>query len=315
MLIVGAGKIGAFFDTPESSAVLTHAHAFSSHPGFRLLGFVDENRQQSQEAARLWGGVAFASLAKALATQKVDVAVVAVSDEFHHRVLCELAAWPLRLVFAEKPLATTLEDAQAVVALYRERGIALAVNYSRRYVPEFQEFARKIDAGEFGRFLAGSGYYGKGTKHNGSHLVDLLLRLLGEPATTRTFASVSDWREDDPTCSAVVDYASGASFVMHGIDCRLYTVFELDLFFEAGRVRVVDSGFSLEIFELADSGTFAGYRVLAAGRTVPTALHRALSGAADGIHRHLTKGAALCCTGEDGVRALALCQQIIRGAS
>ena len=41
VLIIGAGNIGALYDTPDMDKVLTHAHAFSIINGFKLLGFVD----------------------------------------------------------------------------------------------------------------------------------------------------------------------------------------------------------------------------------------------------------------------------------
>ena len=62
VLIIGAGKIGAFFDQPGSENILTHAHAFSTHPGFKLLGFVDSNAGQAQKAVSIWGGEYFNNL-------------------------------------------------------------------------------------------------------------------------------------------------------------------------------------------------------------------------------------------------------------
>lgn len=313
LLIVGAGKIGAFFDTPQSDAVLTHAHAFSRHPGFRLIGFVDADRRQAESAAEIWGGEAFDSVNDAFARMGIDVAVVAAPDDSHCQLLQELAAYPLKLVFAEKPLAKTLAEAERIAGLYRECGVPLAMNYSRRYVPEFAALRDRIDAEEFGRFLTGTGYYGKGTLHNGSHVVDLLRFLLGEVSATTTLGGIRDWRDDDPSCSAFLELERGGSFVMQPLDCRCYTVFEMDLFFERSRVRLVDAGFVVEMQEVRSSEVYDGYRVLSGGETYATSLGGALTAAAASLYNHLTTGVPLPCTGDDGVRALEVCCNIIGG--
>lgn len=313
LLIVGAGKIGAFFDTPGSEEVLTHAHAFSVNPGFRLLGFVDADRQQAGRAAEVWGGIAFDSIADAFAREEIDVAVMAVPDEYHYHVLAELVAHPLKLVFAEKPLAGTPAMAEDIVERCRERGVALAVNYTRRFVPEFIDLRDRIASGTLGRFLTGMGYYGKGTLHNGSHMVDLLRFLFGEMSVTKTLGAICDWRNDDPTCSALLETIGGGQFVMQAADCRSYTLFEMDMLFERGRARLVDAGHALEEFDVRDSELFAGYRVLSGGQKRTTGLGAAMSIAADCIYRHLAQGTPLACTGDDGVRALTICSAILDG--
>ncbi len=314
VLIIGAGRIGAFFDTPASDAVLSHAHGFSSHPGFHLLGFVDTVHEQAERAAKLWGCEAYASVADAFARHQIDLAVVATPDEMHYKLLKELACQPLRLVFAEKPLTGTIEEAEDIVNNYRQRGISLAVNYSRRYVPEFNLLREEIASGSFGRFLAGSGYYGKGTQHNGTHLIDLLRFLMGEIQEVKTWFRLSDYHEDDPTCSAVLKLERGGDVVIQAIDCRSHTIFELDLLFWNRRVRIIDSGFSMEIHAVQDDPLFAGYRKLQCIEVQETTLSRALASAAQHIHAHLASAAPLPCTGTDGLIAQKICASIINGS-
>jgi predicted dehydrogenase len=311
VLIIGAGKIGAFLDTPQSETVLTHANAFNCHPGFILRGFVDADREKAERAALLWGTEAFDSVTDAFARHAIDIAVVAVPDEAHYQLLLELADRPLKLVFVEKPLAKSRAEGESIVRLYHEGGIGLAVNYSRRFVHAFVDLRDRIARGEFGRYLTGAGYYGKGTLHNGSHMVDLLCFLLGEPIGMKALGAIRDWSDDDPTCSVLLEIAEGCQFVMQGLDCRCYTLFEMDLLFEKARVRLVDSGFALELYGVIDSGVFAGYRVLSAGKRHAVDLSTALYEAAVGIYGHLSAGRPLACTGDDGLRTLAICTDII----
>jgi predicted dehydrogenase len=310
VLIIGAGRIGAFFDTPDSTAVLTHAHAFSKHNGFHLLGFVDADSIAAERASHMWGGEVFASLDDAFKRYVIDVVVIAAPDELHYSLLKEMADYPVRIVFAEKPLTKTLADAEEVVVLYRERGIALALNYTRRYVPEFSALRAEIASGLFGRFLTGTGYYGKGTLHNGSHMVDLLRFHLGDIGDSHTISGIDDYYADDPSCSAVLTLESGGQFFMQAVDCRYYTVFEIDLLFEKQRLRLVDAGLRIEIYDVQSSELFAGYRNLTMVSCRDTSLDHAFSHAAEHIYSYLSAGEPLVCTGEDGLRAQRVCMAI-----
>lgn len=90
---------------------------------------------------------------------------------FHAKVLEEVAKFKPKMVIAEKPLTATYEEAKMVFDLYKNR-IPLTVNYSRRFLKEFQDLKSEIQS--FGKFLKGTGYYGKGILHNGSHMIDIL---------------------------------------------------------------------------------------------------------------------------------------------
>lgn len=314
VLILGAGRIGAFFDTSESELVLTHAKAFTTHPGFCLMGFVDQDRQQALRAASIWGGGAFVSLAEALDGRMVDVAVVAAPDDCHYPLLKALADYPLRLVFAEKPLTATLAQAAEITELYRDRGIALALNYSRRYVPEFEALRAEIADRRLGRLLAGCGYYGKGTLHNGSHMIDLLRFLFGDCSLQSCIDGVHDYSSSDPSCSALLRLPGGGTFVMQAVDCRCYTIFELDLLFEWARIRLTDAGFEMQRYEVKESATFTGYFNLALADARPTGLGAAMGHAVGQLYAHLSSGAPLCCTGLDGLRAQQVAAAIVKGA-
>jgi predicted dehydrogenase len=311
VLIIGAGKIGAFFDSPGDEAVLSHGHSFSRHPGFSLLGFVDTDPIKARKAALVWGGEAFESLDTAFRHHNVDVAVVAVPDEFHGQILHQLVKYQLKCVLAEKPLAQSLHESEKITELYKEKHIPLAVNYIRRFVPEFIELRGRIASCEFGAFLGGSGYYGKGTMHNGSHLVDLIRYLLGEVTAVTPIGCILDWNENDPTCSAVLGLSCGGKIIVQAVDCRNFTIFELDLFFAEKRVRIVDSGFTVELCDTHDSGLYAGYRTLSAPLTQDTHLSIALYTVAEAIFNFLMEGKTLPCGADDGVKAIEICTRMM----
>jgi len=313
VLIIGAGKIGAFFDQPGSENILTHAHAFFIHPGFKLLGFVDSNVEQAQKATSIWGGVYFNNLDEALHKHRVDVVCLAVPDEYHYPYLQELAHQNIKIIFAEKPLTKTLPEALEIKQLYSSLPISVQLNYSRRFVPEIIRLRNNIKDGLYGRYLSGTGYYGKGLLHNGSHMLDLLLSLLGNVSDYLLTGVIDDFYEDDPSVSAVLTMSEGAPFFLQSIDCRAYTIFEMDLLFERRRVRLIDSGFVIEEYEIRESPVFAGYKNPVMASEQKTSLGRSIYHAAENIYQHLNKGDVLLCGLDDGVNVLSLCRQLKEG--
>ncbi|MGE5396040.1 MAG: Gfo/Idh/MocA family protein [Chitinophagales bacterium] len=306
VLIIGAGKIAALFDLPGSGKVLTHAHAVVENERLELVGFTDVDYERAKTATQIWGGQAFASLDEALG-QDVDIAVVTAPDEYHYEVLMQLVGYPLRVVLAEKPLAKSLANAMEIKRIYENNEIPVLVNYTRRFVPEFQSLKARLNQCEYGRLLAGNCYYGKGMLHNGSHLVDLLRFLFGEITGWSIFERINDFYDDDPSLSAVLKFDSGENLVLQAVDCRAYSLFELDLLFEKQRIRVVDSGFVIEEHQVVEDQIYSGYRRIRKGREFPAGLGDAMALAYDNIVQYLDGTCELKCTLNDAYRAMTIC--------
>ena len=304
VLIVGAGNIGALFHSPNSKNVLTHAHAFTKHAGFNLIGFFDIDLKKSQNAAQLWGCKAFGTIEDAFNSYRIDIISVAVPDEYHYSVLKKLSKFPLQIVFAEKPLTKTVDEAKEIIQIFNDRNIDVAVNYSRRFVHEFEKIKNYIEKGIYGEYLTGTGYYGKGIVHNGSHLIDLLRYLIGEIETIKPISSISDFYPDDKSISAVLTFENNKPFFVQTIDCRKYTIFEIDLLFEKKRIRIYDSGFKIEEHDIQENTIFKGYKNIVKTVKIDTSLHNALYNAVENIYKHLTEGQNLKCNIEDGFETL-----------
>lgn len=313
-LIVGAGQIGAFYDKPGDENILSHAHAFSRHPHFNLLGFMDQDRIKADRAADIWGGRAFNSLEQALSEEQVDVVCLSVPDELHFEYLKKLAASKARLIFTEKPLTQTWPQALEIKQLFADdHKPTVQVNYMRRFVPEFTELRRRIQQNEMGKLLCGTGYYGKGLIHNGSHLIDLLRFLLGEINQFEFLNEEHDYYDDDSSISGQLGFADGGRIVLQVVDCRPYSVFELELFFEKKRLRILDSGFVLEEFDVREDLLFPGYRRLESSSAMATSLGRAMYYAVENIYEYLIDNKALGCSLEDGFRVMEVCQRLKEG--
>lgn len=168
VLIIGAGGQGALADAPGSGnedKIISYAHAIMEHPGFELCGFYDDDEEKGIKAIETWTGAAYCCINHAIEFDRIDVAIVATPDETHYDILKQLANYPLKLVICEKPICTDLQQAREIVAQYKEKGIPLMVDYTRRFIPELQELKQR-------KPIFGICNFNRGWLHTASHGID-----------------------------------------------------------------------------------------------------------------------------------------------
>jgi predicted dehydrogenase len=315
VLIIGAGKIGAIFDNPKSRNIITHAHAFSFHKGFNLVGFVDNDRKRSSAAAKMWNVRAYADLEGAFKYKSIDVVSIAASTNVHQKLLEKVLKYPVKLVLLEKPIAKTLSESKKIIKFYNDTKIPIVVNYIRRFLPEFEKIKTDIRKGSYGNFVAGTGYYGGGLLNNGSHIIDLLLFFFGRISGIKVINSYNNTSADDPTITAVFRLSNKKIFILQGINSKSPGLFEIDLIFENQRIRIIESGLKIEFYVIQNSNIFKGYRSMIKSSEHETSLGNYMYYVADNIYKHLTKGEVIKCDILDGYKASELCFNILEKSS
>lgn len=273
-LIIGAGQIAGGFDEPNSEAVLTHAHAFCKNPDTELLGFYDINSEQAKKMAEKWGVKPFSEPINA------DIISICTPDFCHLSSLKVALKLNPKVIFLEKPLSNSVVEAEEIIKI--SKNVPILVNFSRRFTPEFQNLAKRIKSGEFGDFQTGVGYYGKGYIHNGSHMRNLLNLFFGKIKNVRETESFIDFSENDPTKSVELTFEKG-KFNMQGVNCNNFTLFELDLVFEKGRIRILNSGYDIEIYKIIDNPKYKGYKILDLDERIHTSLDFAMKNAVQNL--------------------------------
>lgn len=266
--IIGAGNIAALFDQ-------NHARAYSLHPNFKICGFVDIDYKKAQAAAKKWGGRAYSTISEFITQAQPQIISVCTPDDTHALVIKQLKNSGIIGGILEKPLAPNLVQAETLVRALPAKSKFL-VNYSRLFVPEFIKLKHQITAGAYGNLLTGTGYYSKGLFHNGSHLISLLLWFFGPIKSVVKLGQVLDFTKVDPSISAALTFAGGSQVVIQAVDRQYYSLFELDLLFEQGRIRIIDSGFNIEMYQVAPNPRFKGYRSLIRKKMITTSLDHSL---------------------------------------
>lgn len=87
---------------------------------------------------------------EALIEQNIDAAMVAVPTAFHAETALKLAAAGVHTM-VEKPLASSIEDGEAMVKAFEEANLVGAVGYVERCNPALLEMRKRITEGQLGK--------------------------------------------------------------------------------------------------------------------------------------------------------------------
>lgn len=130
------------------------APAILSAPSARLFALCDVNPRATGRIQQLAPDAqAFTELDELLARDELDAVYIATPNHLH-RPLCEAAARAGKHVLCEKPMATTLADARAMVEVCAQHGVVYATAFDQRFHAAHQELRDKIRAGELGDITA-----------------------------------------------------------------------------------------------------------------------------------------------------------------
>ena len=147
--IVGLSWIAADDAAPASDPTLgtampySHASAVAALPGLEIVAGCDISEVARTAFLERWGprypGLqVYADYHEMLAAQQAELVAVVTPDHLHREVVEAAIANGARGIFCEKPIATTLADADAIVAAVRAAGVTMNVNYTRRWYPEYR---------------------------------------------------------------------------------------------------------------------------------------------------------------------------------
>ncbi len=136
--LAGAGAFGA-----------KHLDAIKLIDGVEVVSLISRELEKTREVATKYGiGHVTTKLEDSLALKDVDAVILCTPTQMHaaQAIACLKAG---KHVQVEIPLADSLADAQAVVALQKSSGLVAMCGHTRRFNPSHQWVHKKIQAREF----------------------------------------------------------------------------------------------------------------------------------------------------------------------
>jgi predicted dehydrogenase len=130
----------------------TYADLLASMPDVELIGLADPDARRGRDFADLHS-IRFLGDLAALLALRPD-AVVVTSENANHRRDVEAAAAAGAHVLCEKPLATTVEDARAIVDVCARAGVSLMTAFPMRFSPAIGRTAAGLATNDIGHVRA-----------------------------------------------------------------------------------------------------------------------------------------------------------------
>lgn len=243
--VVGTGYLGRF-----------HAQKYATLPGVSLEAVVDINPDNAQAVADELGTSA---LADHRALQgKVDLASVVVPTSEHFAVTRDLLEAGIH-VLLEKPMASTVAEAQQLIELAAKNNLILQVGHLERFNPIMQHLTEAIDRPLFIESHRVAPFRPRGTDTNVVldlmiHDIDLIMNMVGAPITHIDASGAAVLTREIDIANVRLHFASGcvanvtASRISDKIERRMrifqyHSYLSVDL--NKGTVdvrRVADSG-------------------------------------------------------------------------
>jgi predicted dehydrogenase len=154
--VIGAGMAGRAHAAGYRSAATLYQPDL---PPIRLVAIGDVNRDFATDAAKRFGyGRAETSWQAIADADDIDVVSVVVANPLHREIVERLLASG-KHVLCEKPLAPSIEDAQAMITAAKRSTGKAGVGFTFRRSPAIAAIKEQIERGTIGRPLHFNGHY------------------------------------------------------------------------------------------------------------------------------------------------------------
>ena len=270
--IVGLRGIGAKRpeDPPhpfEDVIGASHAASLSRFPNVEVAGYCDLVGELLEDFKGDWSDTwpnanAYTDYKEMLAKEGLDILTITTSDHRHTDIAVDGVRAGVKGIFCEKPLATSIEDADRMIRAAEENGVVLTVDHTRRFRPLLHKIRDTIRSGAIGA-LSTIVVTHTGARamlfRNGTHIIDGIC-FFADSEPVQVFARLEegfeDWDrykgdggrlpENDPAASGFILFRNGVRAFYCGSKKAAGGV-GLQLFGPDGRIEFDFSGLTAEL--------------------------------------------------------------------
>jgi predicted dehydrogenase len=301
--VIGVGYLGRF-----------HAQKYAAIEDVELVGVVDADRRRAEEVAVEVGTAAYDDYRALL--ERVDLVSIVVPTQHHFPVARDCLAAGCHILL-EKPITQTVEEAEQLIALARDKGLIFQVGHLERFNPAVLALKGILKNPLFIESHRLAPFKPRGTDVNVVldlmiHDIDIILTMVGSPVRSVNSVGV-------PVLSGEVDIANARLQFENGCVANVTASRVTPKAERKIRIFQADAYISIDYQERK----VAIYRKGGEGMPIPglpnvtmdlktfeqgDALLAEIRSFVDAVR----SGAAPVVTGEDGKRALELALQINR---
>lgn len=170
---IGVGGVGG-----------SNAEAYLQTDGIDLVAIADVDTNLLAEKGDAWDipeGHRYTSHEEMLSSEPLDAVVISTPTVFHRQhVLDAVELADPAVIWSEKPIAESVTDAAEMVDTCKEHNTELLIDHTRRFADKYQLFREAIQSDDLlGAVKSIHIEFGEELLRNGTHLIDLVVFLLG----------------------------------------------------------------------------------------------------------------------------------------
>jgi predicted dehydrogenase len=233
----------------------SHAAAYAAHPNTVVTAICDISQPALDRYLELWGPAnTYTDFREMLAKEQLDLVSIVTPDHLHAESFEAACDYGVKGIFCEKPIATTLADADKMIAAAERSSVQTVVNHTRRFDPFYRQARWLIEQGTIGEvrsvLVTLSGERAM-LFRNGTHLIDTIGYLLDDrPAWTIALLDPGDegygtvYKGDggrdpatDPGMTAIIGYRNGVRAHYNGVKAGVAGL-TIELIGDKGALRI-----------------------------------------------------------------------------
>ena len=126
-----------------------HVAAYAEHPFAELVAVCDVKEELAKETADSYNVKYYVDYREMLEDPRIEAVSVATPDFLHKEpvIACSEKG---KHILCEKPLATTVDDAEKMVSAVEKAGVTMMVDFHNRWNPPFALTKESVEKGELG---------------------------------------------------------------------------------------------------------------------------------------------------------------------
>ena len=324
--VIGLTAIGAAPRQPAPDLVLgevmphSHVAAYATLPRTELVAVCDLVPALIEQTKRDWASDlpelhGYTDYRELLARERIDLLSIVTPDHRHAQIVVDAVEAGVKGIFCEKPIATTLADADRIIDACARGNVPLLIDHTRRWYADYLEARRLIRAGAIGpvsRIVGTLGGPRAMLFRNATHLVDEIclfaesepdwvIGVLDDEQAGYPPRYAGDGGRDpatDPGLSGIIHFENGVRGLINGSKGTLGN-FEFDVVGERGRIRI--GTYVAEIWRLVD-----GDQPAVSQLRVPPTTRGDMLAAIDELICLIEHGGVGSSNGKDGRRVLSI---------
>jgi predicted dehydrogenase len=220
--LIGCSRMGAFIDNEvDHGRPYSHAAGYEACERTELVACSDlreESMKKVGERYRIAEAHHYLNYKDLIDGEKPDIVSVATQPEHRAEIVTYAAQHGVKAIYAEKAMAASMADADAMVAACETHGVFFNMGTNRRWDTGFDAMKEVIDSGRIGKLQSLITHLTGSLFNTASHCFDLLMRLNGDAPVAWVQAHLQgavlfdgEVLKNDPVGHGIIQFENGVT--------------------------------------------------------------------------------------------------------